>query len=458
LGSAAPATGPSAARTIAARVLAKVWQHGAFAMPTLDKELRQHGSIAPRDAALATELVYGVLRTAPVLEQQLDAFAHRQGWKRRPLVKAHLLIGAYTIAFLDRIPAFAAVSEAVTGIKEQSDKHLGGFANAVLRKLVTSYERNGRPDPAHCAQQAIPQWLRELYEQALGAAPSAALMVGEGQPPPIGLRLGPTEDREDWLQRLRTAAPTGQFEAGELAPRCILARSAGDLRRLPGAQNAWVVQEQGAQVVALLAGGQPGEIVLDACAGRGSKALVIAEQIGEGGRIDLVDRRPRKMAQFNAPGEQPASIGHHYAVDWSRGSGDVPRQYDRAIVDAPCTGSGTLRRRPEIAYRLQPADVARLSRLQVEITRRVAGHVRDGGRLIYAVCSLLRQEAEQVVEKVCQPATDDGRTLEPVPFDSELGQQLAANDFSLRLLPEIHGTDGYFIASLLVRHKDGVSN
>jgi 16S rRNA (cytosine967-C5)-methyltransferase len=144
-------------------------------------------------------------------------------------------------------------------------------------------------------------------------------------------------------------------------------------------------------------------------------------------------------------------VRNTFAVDWTAGVGDVPDDYDRVIVDAPCSGVGTLRRRPEIVSMRQIEDIARLSELQVAIVRRAATRVRDGGRLIFAVCSVLREEGEEVVAKLVEKASDAGVMIESVPFDSAIAKNLAREEHSLRLLPHIHGTDGYFIASLRVR-------
>jgi 16S rRNA (cytosine967-C5)-methyltransferase len=220
-------------------------------------------------------------------------------------------------------------------------------------------------------------------------------------------------------------------------------------------------------VIAFALGSRPGENVLDACAGRGNKAWVLGQEVlrGDsgtakylGGAVDVADLHPAKLERLHssAPGRWVRGV---FTVDWTTGVGDVPGDYDRALVDAPCSGIGTLRRRPEIAGRRDESDIARLAELQVRITQSAATRVKDGGRLVYAVCSVLREEAEEVVDRLAAAQgageeTHGGIRLEPAPFDNDLMQNLAGGEAcSLRLLPHVHGTDGYFLASFIVRKE-----
>ncbi|MBX3264528.1 MAG: RsmB/NOP family class I SAM-dependent RNA methyltransferase, partial [Labilithrix sp.] len=213
-------------------------------------------------------------------------------------------------------------------------------------------------------------------------------------------------------------------------------------------EGAWTPQEEGSQLVALALGARPGEAVLDACAGRGNKTGLLARAVGGAGSVDAADVHPKKLERLTREleriGRRPRAT---FAVDWSRGTGDAaapdPRGYDRVLVDAPCSGTGTLRRRPELALRRAAADVDELAALQRAILARAATLVRPGGRLVYAVCSVLREEAEDVLA-----AATAGAGLEPSPFDSPAAAAVAGGGTTLRLLPHEHGTDGYFVASL----------
>jgi len=460
-----PAPRPvSPARAVAAEVLTRVFAEDAFASAALDAELHR-ARLEDRDAALATELVYGVLRTEGFLDEHLAALASRPAYAPDPRVRAHLLMAAYSMAFLDRVPVFAAVSEAVTGVRAAAGDRTAGFANAVLRKLAGVIEAEGRPAIGDAVVASAPGWLRGALRRSLGRSGASAYLAAGPVPPPIGLCLAKGEDRAAWLTTLAAAAPAATFTAGTVSPRAILVRGAGDVRRLPGAGAAWIIQEEGAQVVTLMAGARPGERVLDACAGHGNKTWILAQEAAPGGAVDAADLHGNKLDELRAalPG---ARVRETYAVDWTAGPGAVPEGYDLVVVDAPCSGVGTLRRRPEIGRRRTPEDLPRLAALQALITRQAATRARDGGRLLYAVCSVLREEGEEVVAKLAEgdepggprsgsPATWTGVRLEPAPFAGEIGRALAGDASALRIAPHGQGTDGYFMASFLVRRSGG---
>ena len=436
------------ARAIAARVLCRVWEEDAVAAAALDAELARTASRDPRDAGLATELTYGVLRTQGYVEERIAALAPSKRWAADPVVRAHLLMASYTLLFLDRIPPFAAVSEAVSAISAAAGQRVGAFANAVLRKLADE-ARTGRPALTDAVVASTPGWLRGGLRRALGRAGAGAFLAAEPVPPPMGLCLAPGEDRDAWITRLKEAAPGGTFEPGRASPHAILARGAGDLRRLPGFGEAWIGQEEGAQCVALLLGARPGERVLDACAGRGNKTWLLSRRVAPGGEVDAADLHAAKLRVAAATGARAT-----FTVDWSAGVDAVPEGYDRVLVDAPCSGVGTLRRRPEIALRREACDLERLAALQVSITRHAATRARDGGLLVFAVCSVLREECEMVVERLSRDPTDGEPPvrLEPAPFDADEAASIAgAAGSSARLLPHVHGTDGYFAAMFVVR-------
>ncbi len=428
--SAAP---PATARTLAARVVHRVFRDAAYAAAALDAELSRHTELDARDRALATELVYGVLRTRGALERHLAPYIARP--VSDAMTRVHLLVAAYQLLLLDRVPAFAAVDAAVSAVRAERGARLAGFVTAVLRRLAASGERIPLQD---ALLESGPEWLIERLTAVVGRDETVALLGGAG-PPELGLRLVAGREPPEWLSRER---------AGRVSPRARLVRDLGDPRQRPGyAEGAFVLQEEGAQAVALLLGARPGERVLDACAGRGQKTTLLAELVGPAGVVWASDLSPKKLSRIPA---ELTRLGlpavETRAENLELGPGALPDGFDRVLVDAPCTGTGTLRHRPEIRGRLGPEDPARLAAVQARILRTAATRARPGGRVVYAVCSVLPDEGEGVVERVRD-------LLEPAPFDApELEGRLSlAGTTALRLLPGAHGTDGYFVASFVKR-------
>jgi 16S rRNA (cytosine967-C5)-methyltransferase len=435
------------ARTIAAYVLERVAREQAFAAAVLHAAIARYPELDPRERALATELTYGALRTGPYIEAELARHAPRGLGKLDAAVRAHLLVAGYQILFLDKVPAFAAVSEAVNRIRRARGRQLAAFCNAILRRL--SEQEGARIPPAEAMRRSIAPWLREGLERALGAAEAEAFLAGP-VPPPLGLRVRLGSDRDASIAKLRAEVPRASFEPGRVSPLAILARGTSDPHLLPGYEEGrLLIQEEGAQLLALALGAREGETVLDACAGRGNKTALLAEAVGAGGAVDAADLHPQKLEQLETElARTKLAARHTFAVDWSVGTGAVPANYDRVLVDAPCTGVGTVRRRPELATRRGAADLAELAALQVRILVAAASRVRPGGRVVYAVCSVLREEAEDVVARVLEDAAAKrAPALREAAFPSGPAAEIAAGRSSFRLLPHLHGTDGYFVAS-----------
>lgn len=429
----APPVPSASARSVAVQALIRVLRDSAFGAAALSAELERAPALPERDRALATELLYGTLRVKNALEARLAPLAPR-GLKD-VVVKAELLVAAYQLLSLDRIPAFAAVNAAVNGVRAARGKQVAGFANAVLRKIAQG-EKLSTPD---AVRQSIAPWLQEALQRSVGDAEAQALIVPPAEKV-VGLRLVSARAVPGWLEA---------SAVGRVSPRSRLIAGEGDPRKREGyEQGAFVVQEEGAQAIALALGARPGERILDACAGRGQKTTLFSEQVGDTGAVWATDVYPKKLEALASEYERlrlkPPELR---AVDWTVGVGDVPADFDRVMVDAPCTGSGTLRRRPEIASRLSPEDPARLSALAESILRAAATRVRPGGRVVFAVCSVLEAECEALVARVLD-------LLEPAEFDcpelSELWKGKQAPS-AFRIGPSEFGTEGYFAASFLKR-------
>lgn len=423
------------ARAIAARVLLRVWNEQAYAAPVLSAEL-ERARLESRDRSLATELTYGVLRTQKYLETRLQKLGRLKPGELA--LRAHLLVGAYQLEFLDRVPARAAVNEAVQLVRKDHDQKVIGFANAVLRRL--SEDVAGRHSLADATWESAPSFLRKRLVRELGEDGARQILLPEGKRTPFLRVVGsePTVDLSTWL--------TANAEPLAGVPQAYRFVAGGDPRKNEFFDNGkLVVQELGAQLIGHCLGVEDGDSVLDVCAGRGQKTSLLAERAGTRGRVVATDLFDQKVKGLSAEMQRLGFDVEAYQWDWTK---PPPPQlegaFDRVLVDAPCTGVGTLSRRPEIARRLTPEDPARMGALQKQLVQNAAQCLRPGGLLVFSTCSVLSEEGLAVVEAL------EGAGLRRAAAGSipELPLGLSKEHSTLRLSPSQSDTDGYFIAWL----------
>jgi 16S rRNA (cytosine967-C5)-methyltransferase len=426
-------------------VLTRTEADGAFAAAALDAAIARTPALGARDRGLATELVYGALRTLPVLDAELARFA-KNGAKSIDLLdpwsRNVLRVAVYQVLALDRIPPSAAVDAAVDALKRWRSKGLAGFANAVLRRVAGE-----RPDPLPAdrrvtlALRAIPVAVRVRIGSLLGQdAVESVLRAALERSAVSSVRVNPLRiDRDALMERLLRERAGAAVTPGKRSPLALSVEHAGDLSYTAAwKEGLFDIQEEGAQVVALMAGAQPGMSVLDLCAGRGGKSAVLATQMAGRGTLHAVDQHPAKLETLRANLARLGLLEHltleTFAVDLTVGDGDLARAapaggYDVVMVDAPCSGLGTLAHRPDLMLRLRDASAWRaLTAVQTAVLERAARWVRPGGVLLYAVCTLTAEEGDAPVEALL--ATRPG---------------WAAGHERTVLRPDLDGTDGFVI-------------
>ena len=295
----------------------------------------------------------------------------------------------------------------------------------------------------------LPDWARDSLERALGPERLARFLEQHAEAPALCLRA--EGDRGALLSQLAAALPTAALGETPLSPLGVWVRRAGAPRALPGyADGAFSVQEEGAQLLGLALGAQPGERIADVCAGHGGKTTLLARAVGPRGQLFALDKDERKLKEIPKElariglGAVPLAL---HAVDLSVGTGGLAGGLDRVLVDAPCTGLGTVQRRPELLLRLRPEDPARLAALQRSILHNAATLVRPGGVLAYAVCSPTREEGQDVADAFsaehpefrCQhgaacaflPQPDPGGVLQIGPWLAPAGSSTAPDAYQL---------------------------
>ena len=463
------------ARQLAANILLQVDEQGAFAAAAIADGLSA-SSLQDKDRGLLTELVYGSIRVHAFLRREIEQFAQRP--PKDSKVMAHLVIAAYQIYFLERVPGFAAVNEAVEALKSEGFIKEAGFANAVLRKLVQKGRQSDAPQSSW--EQAIlassPSWLRKRLQRELGESNALSILVGERRPrPTLRFFIG---TYPEWLQE------SAERYVG--FPGAFRYVAGGDPRRHPEhAQGQFALQELGAQMIAAYAQPAPGERVLDVCAGRGHKTLLFAESMrmadgSQSGELFASDLHEAKLVELGEQAARKKLSVTTFQQDWSQvvdlNNSPFSGTFDRIVVDAPCTGLGTLARRPEIMRKVGAEDPVRLAELQLKILKNTLGFLNEGGLLFFITCSVLKSEGEDVVQSIVDWVAQEGGELlaeeHPAPelrgrawgAEAEVATEFvplaAAGEVELgprpalfRLLPQLDATDGYFMSRLRLRKK-----
>ena len=435
------------ARRIAAEVLLRVAQQGAFANLALDAALRQAGVLEPREAALATELTYGTLRWQIQLDRALAAHSDRRAEDLDEPVRAALRIGAFELLHHPTVPARAAVNEAVELVKELRASRAAGFVNAVLRRLAEVRAPPPPPlrdvDPAGhiAALTAHPRWMVERWIAWLGERETQLFCEANQLQAPavVRARRGKLEEAQAALRRAGIDSQRGRFSPDAL----VLAQGAPPALDIEGHEEGlFQAQDEAAQLVSIFAAPGPDARVLDACAAPGGKACHLAEMARS---VLAVDLHARKAEQISLAAQRMGLFNlEARAADAALPLPNVPEQsFDLVLLDAPCSGLGTLRRHPEVKLRRTPDDVDRLAQLQTRLFASVQRYVKPGGLLVYALCTLTAEECDEQVARFVKSFS--GFRIDPPPpgFPGECLQ----GDF-MRTLPHRTGTDGFFAVRL----------
>lgn len=433
----------SPARRTAFEILRRVEEKDAYSSALL---ARPENDLNEKDRALSHELVLGVLRRRLWLDRALEHFAARKIDSLDLPVTLALRLGLYQLRFLSRVPASAAINESVNLVKAARLKSAATFVNAVLRRAT----REPKYDPSADATEPIekisieashPQWLVGRWSEQFGYEEAAAIARANNDPAPPAFRFtarasGETE-RASLIDQLRDAG--GELAESQIVPGAWRAERTPELLRRLAGHGLIYFQDEASQLVAHLLRARTGDFVLDVCAAPGSKSTGIAAE-APGSTIvaaDLYEHRVRVMKEL-ASHQQSDNI--LFVV--SDAIQDLPfndRSFDRVLVDAPCSGTGTLRHNPEIRWRLQPTDITEMAGRQKQILEKASRMVRADGWLLYSTCSLEKDENEAVVTEFLERHPD----FRTSPFKTR--SDLLIKSGALRTWPHRQDVDGFFV-------------
>ncbi|MGI5978639.1 MAG: 16S rRNA (cytosine(967)-C(5))-methyltransferase RsmB [Oscillospiraceae bacterium] len=437
------------ARQTALRVLERCRRDRAFSDTLLTGEVTKAG-LDGRDAALAARLCYGVLQNELLCDFYIDHFA-ADPTKLEPKVRDILRLSVYQILFMDKIPAHAAVSEGVELCKKTGFARASGLVNAVLRKIADSRDRLPEiPRGDECmylsTKYSVPKELTALFLREFGAETEVFLSTSNA-PAPTVIQTNTLKTTPDAL-REALAARGANPKGNPLVPGCFEISGAGDLRKLPEfLDGLFYVQDAAAALAVRAAGPQPGMTVLDACAAPGGKSFAAAIAAGDRASIFSRDIHEKKLRLIDSGAKRLGITSvHTAAMDAKRPEASLLNACDVVLADAPCSGFGVLRKKPDIRFRELSALEA-LPEVQLAILNGLAPCVRPGGVLLYSTCTVLKRENDDVAAAFLS-AHPDFQT-EAFELPAPIG---AVESGCLTLLPNRHGTDGFYICKLRKKH------
>ncbi len=444
----------SPARRLALKILLQVEQKGAYVNQSLPQTLARE-SLEERDRSLTVELVYGALRHQGALDWTIAHFAARPLDKLPTAMRLILRLGTYEILHLERIPTHATVHQYVTLAKRYGHAGTARLTNALLRRVAESGKDVPFPDVhTHPAQHVAtkfshPQWLVERWLARWGREETLALCQKNNEPAPVALRVNSLCAGVENVRHILENAGV-DVEEGRWVHEALRLREGRDIAALPGFAEGWfTVQDEGSTLVGRVVDPQPGQIIMDACAGPGGKTTHLAERMGDAGQVVAVElHEPRcRLIEQTSQRLKLSSI-RTVQGDFRTVAEQWTQKVDVCLVDAPCSGTGALRRRPDARWRKSPVQIAELAGLQAELLHSAAAVVKRGGALIYSTCSLEPEENEQVVDAFLgsHPTfiKEDLRLWLP----PSLWQSTETDFTRLQLLPHRHDTDGMFIVRM----------
>jgi 16S rRNA (cytosine967-C5)-methyltransferase len=448
----ASADGQRSVRQLASEILLKVDTQKAYADILVDRALKT-AALEDRDRALLTEIVYGTLRWRGKIDAKLRCHLRRSLADTAPFLRNLLRATFYQIIFLDKIPAYAAVNEAVKLAKQGGDRS-AGFINGVLRSFLRQENKSPGMVPVDHTIDALaeeyshPEWLVRRWLGEFGFEEATALMRASNERPPLVLRVNSQKSsRELMLDRLREIGISAK--PAQFSPQGVLLANGGVVERLPGfAAGFFQVQGEASQLITHLLAPQPGERILDACAAPGGKATHIAERMRDEGDVLALDASARGIDRI---GENALRLALQ-SVHPVRGdathelSSAVGKWFDRILVDAPCSGLGTLRSHPEIKWQRGESDIQRLCQVQKKILQNVAGYLKPGGVLVYSTCTLTDDENDRVVEGFLR-ARSEFELEDAARYLPNEARHLVRGEY-FQALPQRHNTDGFFAARM----------
>ncbi|NJS10524.1 MAG: 16S rRNA (cytosine(967)-C(5))-methyltransferase [Microcoleus sp. CSU_2_2] len=417
-------------RQLAFVALREVHRHGAFADAALDRTFR-NSQLNDLDRRLVTELVYGSVRRMRSIDFIIDKLATKKSSQQPPELRTILHLGLYQLQYLNHIPPSAAVNTTVQLAKENGFSGLSSFVNGLLRQYTRLSDPNSpqQPEtettstsnsppyqampgggfnslklPKNPIQRlgiihSFPDWIVELWLEQIGETETEQLCEWFDRSPTIDLRINPLKSSIDQIETAFKSQNISVSRIPQLPQALRINGSTGAIQNLPGySEGWWTIQDSSAQLVTHLLDPQPGEIIIDACAAPGGKTTHIAESMKDIGTIYACDKTANRLKRLKENTDRLQMRSIQIRTGDSRHFPEFINLADRVLLDAPCSGLGTLHRRADARWHQTPENIQAQSQLQSELLANAARFVKSGGVLVYATCTIHPLENEAVIQ------------------------------------------------------------
>jgi len=435
-------------RGLAVKILNRVERTDAYLEKLLDNEMR-NSELSGQDKALLYEIVHGVTRWMGRLDWILNGFYKGQFSKAIPNLKNGLRVALYQILFLDRIPDYAVVNEAVEFVKKLQGQKPADLTNAILRNIIRNKNSIRYPDPEEdligylCAYYSHPSWMVKRYLERFGREGTEKLLTSNNEKPYLTLKINSMKTNTDEFKNMLTSVNL-KFNQGKYLPEFFQLQNLTNITAWEYyAQGYFNVQDESAGLACNLLDVKPGMRVLDLCAAPGGKSIYIAGIMHDEGEIIAIDRYEGRL-NLMEKNVKRLKINSIKTIEvnalYYEGSG-----FDRVLVDVPCSGSGTISKKPDIKWKRDLFDLRELNQLQYELLKKASSIIKPDGVIVYSTCSIEPEENFNIVKKFL----DENRNFKLADISQQFPKELLDENGCIQTFPHVHNMDGAFAAKII---------
>lgn len=440
-------------REVAIKILNEINEEKAYSNISITRNI--DNDLSSLDESLIREIVYGVMENKLLIDWVIMQFSKVKLRKIAPIIKEILRVGVYQILFMDRIPNSAAVNESVKLAKKYGHKGSISYVNAILRNISKDInelklpEKHKNPVEYLSVKYSHPRWMVESWLNDFGMDFTEELCIANNERPKLNIRVNTLKiSKKDLMDRLESKG----FIIGEgsYAYDCIIIYNPVRITDTDEFKDGlFQIQDESSMLVAQIMDPKPGDFVVDVCCAPGGKTTHIAQKMKNKGKIIARDIHEHKLklveSNINRLGIKIIDTEKYNALDLDE---NLVNKVDCCLVDAPCSGLGLIRRKPDIKWRKEKENLSAITKLQFEILLNGSKYVKKGGTLVYSTCTIQKEENIYLIRKFIEYNNDFRLVSFEDCIDNVELSKSAANGY-IELYPNINNTDGFFIAKMI---------